>query len=208
MVTPRFADGKQAARYLTEGRVVAFPTGTAYGLAADALQGYALQRLRFLKQRPAEKSFTVFMRETLWDTYWALTEAEKRVLKQLHNKPLTLLVTPHAALAHLAQDGKIGLRVIDHPLMAKLSEAVEVPLTATSANIAGEAACFSPECIEGAFPRRSAPDNTTYNLSLAGILDAGTLPERAASTIARIEDNKVTIIRSGTISKEEIQKFL
>src|SRR3989344_4484300 len=177
-------DPRLAARYIVDGRIVAFPTGTAYGLAVDALQGHSLQRLRNLKQRPQEKSFSVFMKEILWEKFLQLTAEENALLRQLSGQPVTLLVKPKPSLAHLAQDGLIGLRVIDHPLMQGLAAAVSTPLTATSANLSGQDPCFAPACIRQQFPGKI--DDSTYDLSLAVILDAGTLPKNSPSTIAKL----------------------
>lgn len=188
---------KEAARVLQQGRVVAFPTGTSYGLAVDALQGHALQRVRNIKQRPQEKIFSIFMKESLWPEFLDLSDTEKEFLAQHKNQPLTLLVEAQPDLSHLMQDGRVALRVIDHPLMLALAEAVDVPLTATSANISGQEACYSPTEIEKAFPGKL--DETTYDLSLGLILDAGELPHKQASTIVKIQENKIIVVREGAI---------
>lgn len=194
---------------------MAFPTGTSYGLAVDALQGWAVQRLRNLKKRPTEKTFTIFMPPTLYDQFLELTPIDRQILTALHKKPLTLLVRAGWELAHLAQDGLVGLRVIDHPLMEKLAQSMTVPLTATSANRAGEPACLSPAEIQHVF-LNPLPDHllgeknprgttgTTYDLSLAAILDGGTLPPTEPTTIARVDQGKVSIIRQGTLTEKDI----
>lgn len=197
-------DVQIAARFIRSGRAVAFPTGTAYGLAVDALQGHALQRLRNLKQRPQEKTFTVLLRDELLVRYFEISKPEQKLLNKYKKQPLTLLLKPKKPLAHLAQDGRVGLRVIDHPLMQALANAVEVPLTATSANVSGQDPCYSPECILKAFPaivdKPSDPTRgTTYNLSLAAILDAGPLPKHPPTTIAKLENGSVEIIRRGAL---------
>lgn len=198
---------EQAAAFIAQGRAVAFPTGTSYGLAVDALQGHALQRLRNLKKRPQEKTFTIFLTERLWEKFLVLTPEEERLLGEHQNHALTLLVTPCESLQHLAQDGRVGLRVVDHPLMAALAEATNVPLTATSANVAGEEPCFSVADIQKKFPGlldASDPDvapagSTIYDLSLAAILDGGTLTHHQPTTIARVVNRKVTIVRQGEL---------
>lgn len=197
-------------RYLLDGRLVAFPTGTSYGLAADTQQGWALQRLRNLKRRPTGKTFTVFLRSDLWDQFLQLTSFERALLQKMASQPLTLLVKPAPNLAHLAYDGLVGLRVIDHPLMQQLAAASDVPLTATSANRAGEAPCFSPAEIQKTFanplpaalldeknPRGAV--NTTYDLSLAAILDGGVLPKKEPTTIAQLVGHEIKIIRPGPL---------
>ncbi len=190
-------DMPEAVRIISEGRVVAFPTGTSYGLAVDALQGHALQRLRNLKKRPREKTFTIFLRQDLWEQHLNLTPEELAFLDRHANSALTLLVHPKESLQHLAQDGVVGLRLIDHPLMAQLAEAADVPLTATSANLSGEEPCYTTACILEKFPGKI--DETTYDLSLGCILDGGELPQKKPTTIARIIDGQVKIIREGTL---------
>ena len=212
-------DEKLCASYLAAGRLVAFPTGTSYGLAADTLQGYALQRLRNLKGRLKTKSFTVFMPAQLYDEFLELTASERKILQQFLDQPLTLLVSPSPRLAHLAQAGKIGLRVIDHPLMQKLAEAAPAPLTATSANLSGQDPCLSIACLTETF-RNPLPDKqlaevdpagssgTTYDLSLAAILDGGELSAAPSTTIAIIEQGKIRLVRPGSISQQVLQQAL
>ena len=213
MNTQLTTDISLAVKIIQQGRVVAFPTGTAYGLAVDALQGHALQRLRNLKQRSLQKTFTVFMHQELWEQFLELTVEEKEVLSSLKQNPFTLLVKPKSALAHIAQDGFIGLRVIDHPIMQQLAEAVDVPLTATSANKSEQSACYDPACLQEQFPSRidlepnepHSAGETTYNLSLGLILDGGQLPSNQASTIAQIDHGEVTIIRQGSLLARQIK---
>ena len=189
-------DVSSAAEYIRDGRIVAFPTGTSYGLAVDALQGHALQRLRNTKKRPEEKTFTIFLDESLWDQYLDITQAEKNILHRYANTALTLLVKPKEPLMHIAQDGLVGLRVIDHPVMAELAEKAGVPLTATSANVSGQDACYDEECIERSFPGKVG---TTYDLSLACILDGGDLRPGLVSTIAKLKNGELEIVRQGAL---------
>lgn len=190
---------QKATDYIRQGRIVAVPTGTAYALAADALQGHALQRLRILKKRPQEKTFTVFLRDDLLHRYFEISEDEQKLWEKYQGQPLTLLLEPKESIQHLAQAGRIGLRMIDHPLMQALADATQVPLTATSANISGEPPCYSLDCILKNFPATSEPFNTTYNLSLAAILDSGELPQNPPTTILKFENGEMKIIRQGSL---------
>lgn len=208
MYTKLTHDISAAATYIQQGRIVAVPTGTAYALACDALQGHALQRLRELKARPQEKTFTVFISPAQMLLYIDMSEQEQKLWEKYTGQPLTLLVTAKEPLRHLAQDGRVGLRMIDHPLMQALADAVQHPLTATSANVSGQPPAYDPQTILETFPGRldgaSHPDlaptgDTTYNLSLAAILDGGVLPENPPTTIARVDGNQVTIIRHGAL---------
>lgn len=202
----RSQDIARASYFLAQGRVVAFPTGTSYGLAVDALKGWALQRLRQLKQRPQEKTFTVFLPRSAWPLYLHLEPLEQQVLERLADQPLTLLVRPRAPLAHLAVGSRIGIRHIDHPLMQALADHWDGPLTATSANRAGRPPCYTPEAIIKEFP--AVTDDTTYDLALAAILDAGPLPTAPPTTIARLDDGQVHIVRAGAVTAQAITAAL
>lgn len=202
-------DVGEAVRFVKEGRIIAVPTGTAYGLACDALQGHALQRLRILKQRPQEKTFTVFLKNSLISPYFVISRDEQELWEKFQGQPLTLLLKPKPALEHLAQDGRVGLRMIDHPLMQQLANAVEVPLTATSANLSGANPSYSPEEILRQFLNIVAPARrtggldptrgTTYNFSLAAILDGGALSQNPPTTIAKLKNGRIEIIRQGSL---------
>lgn len=196
MYATRTSDLGVAQKIIAEGRIVAFPTGTSYGLAVNALSGHALQRLRNIKKRPQEKAFSIFMIDALWDTYLDLSGEEQSILERYAHTALTLLVRPKKSLEHLAQDGFVGLRVIDHPLMEQFADAVGFPMTATSANISGQEPCYNSEDIELALPAR---DGTTYDLSLGCILDGGSLQAGHMSTVARYDNGKMNIIRQGTL---------
>jgi L-threonylcarbamoyladenylate synthase len=89
---------------------------------------------------------------------------------------------------HIAKDGRVGLRVIDHPIMEELSRAVNVPLTATSANISGQEACSTAACVQ---KQLTSP-------LLGYIIDGGQL-SATASTIARLQDGRIDIIRQGVL---------
>ncbi len=196
MYATRTTDILYAKKTIQEGRIVAFPTGTSYGLAVNALSGHALQRLRNIKKRPQDKTFSIFMSESLWDTYLDLSPEEYDLLKRYEHTALTLLVYPKKSLAHLSQDGLVGIRVIDHAVMEEFAEVVRLPLTATSANVSGEDACYSPDDIENALPAR---DGTTYDLSLGCIVEGGNLQQGHMSTVARYDNGKMHIVRQGTL---------
>lgn len=204
-------DISKAVEMIASGRAVAFPTGTSYGLAVDALQGHALQRLRNLKGRDVEKTFTICLRENLWDTFLDLTDIDKELFKKYTGKAVTVLVSPKSALEHLAHKGRVGLRIADHPVMQQFVNACDVPITATSANISGQPPCYIPECITKSFPGLLDPEDTrhgdirraghtTYDLSLGAILDVGQLTTKGASTIIQAgKDGKIEVVRQGNV---------
>ncbi len=201
-------DISKAVASITKGRIVAFPTGTSYGLAADTQQGFALQRLRNIKQRPGEKTFTISMKEELWPTFLDMSKIEKEAVETLRGLAVTILLRPQPNLYHLAQDGLVGLRMIDNRLMKNFLDAVNVPVTATSANISGQPACFSAQAVEQVFTGKR--DETTYDLSVGAILDGGQLPNVASSTIIQFDTarQKISIKRPGVVTPTVLAQLL
>lgn len=189
-------DLEKVVKAIQVNKIVAFPTGTVYGLAGNALSTEALNSLRIIKKRPKEKTFTVFLDDSRIDDFFEVTSYEKKLIDRAGNAPLSILLKPKAALQHLAFDGLVGLRLIDHPLMKALSEVVSYPLTATSANLAGEEACVTPECI-------------VDNLPGVELVYGGTeLVASKPSSIIRLDERELRVIRAGSLSKEELTKLI
>lgn len=178
---------------LARGQIVAYPTGTSYGLGVNALDQQALEKLSALKQRAEEKAYTVLLPEQHPERFVAWTEEEQRVFGKLRDRPLTLLVRPTKALESLARDGRVGVRTPDHPFTRELVRALPFPVTATSANVSGEPVAQSPEDLA----RLAA--NTRLH-----VVDGGKLPARLPSTVAQKSGGTWTITRKGDVTVQEL----
>lgn len=178
---------------LTQGKIVAFPTGTSYGLGVNALDTEALQRLNALKQRPADKAYTVLLPDREPERFVAWSDTEKRAFASLRDRPLTILVTPTQATEHLARDGRLGVRTPDHPFTHELVSLTTFPVTATSANFSGgEPACTL----------REIEETLASRVSLT-VVDGGSLARRLPSTVAAYDGARWQIVRKGEVTIEE-----
>ena len=189
-------DLSKVVKGIESNEVIAFPTGTVYGLAVNALSEVALSNLRIIKNRPKEKSFTVFLNDSGISNFFEISKQENLFLKRAKNLPLTILLKPKEPLSHLAQDGFVGLRVVDHPLMQSLAESVRYPLTATSANLSGQEACLSPRCIKEKMPH------------VRCILGDNELQPTKPSTIMRLHDGDIEVVRKGSLSKDYLVQLI
>lgn len=181
---------------LNRGEVVAFPTGTTYGLAVNALNADALKRLTDLKGRAAEKVYALLLPAEGVDQFVELRPQESSALQTFANVPLTLLVKPKPPLAHLAKDGFVGVRTADHPFTKELAKEIKFPITATSANTSGNTPAYSVDELIKAFPQESFM-----------AVDGGVLPQRPPSTIAKWTGSNWEIIREGGLKPFEIKKI-
>lgn len=183
--------------------VFIFPTETSYGIGCDARSAEAVKKIYAIKGRPATKTMPVIAA----DPHMVEKYVDARVLRQkeiqrameLHwPGPLTLVLPANAyarktlAPGIIAQDGTIAIRVPDHKLARELSAEIGAPIVATSANKAGEPACYSVTAVRRVFKNsKHMPDV---------IIDEGKIPKRPASTIAAFKKGAWTIIRPGEIS--------
>lgn len=128
-----------AATAIREGALVVYPTETVYGLAADATDPDAVERVFEAKGRSRDKpvSLAVPDVDSALD-YVAPTDREERFMREFLPGPVTVVTERRASVPDTLTDGapRVGVRVPDHLVALALLEAV-APLTATSANVSG-----------------------------------------------------------------------
>jgi L-threonylcarbamoyladenylate synthase len=190
---------EKAAAVIREGRVVAVPTDTLYGLAADPFNTDAVARVFAIKARSAGRALPLVASDVPQVVKW-LGGLSKRAAK-LANKfwpgPLTLLMPATDRLAPLvsAGTGRVGVRVPAHVVARELCRAAGCPLTATSANISGDPATNDPEVAA-----------SLQHVDL--LLDAGPTPGGPSSTIVDVTGKELRLVRPGAISWEDVQAAL
>jgi L-threonylcarbamoyladenylate synthase len=189
----------EAARLILAGEPVAVPTETVYGLAADATNAAAVARIYEAKGRPSFNPLIVHVLdvEQAAGLGACLSEAALEVARLYWPGPLTLVVplNPFGPLASAttAGLGTVALRAPRHRAMRALLEASAKPLAAPSANASGAI----------------SPTTAGHVLaSLAGriwlVVDDGATEQGLESTIVKIVDRTVTVLRPGPVDGDEI----
>jgi L-threonylcarbamoyladenylate synthase len=180
-----------AAAVIRQGGIVAFPTETYYGLAVDALDAQALERLFALKGRGSEKASALLVVDfAMFAELCVEVPSRASALAAAHwPGPLTLALParPHLPAA-IVSDGCVAARVSSHPVAHALVVAAGRPITATSANPAGTAPARTAEQVKSYFAGRD------FHL-----LDGGETPGGPPSTLARMTGEKLEILRQGAI---------
>lgn len=145
-------DLDRAAAAITKGELVVYPTETVYGLAADALEPGAIERVFAAKRRDRNDpiAFAVPTIEAA-ESLVRLTPRERTFMQAFLPGPVTVVCKRTENIPDVLTGGRerVGVRVPDHPTARALLERV-APLTATSANLSGtpsvrEVAKLSPE---------------------------------------------------------------
>lgn len=184
--SPNAAD---VPRRVASGEVFVYPTETIYGIGGRCDLEEVYQRVLAAKKRPPSNPMILIAadRRQLAKLDLEFPRQAEKLARVYWPGPLTL-VLPRAG------GGTVGVRVSGHPLIAALSTRLEVPLYSTSANISGRAYDGNPEKIYGVF-------STTVNF----MIDGGTLPASAPSTVVRIErDGTVQVVREGAVPAHEV----
>jgi len=191
----------EAARLIRAGEVVAMPTETVYGLAADATNGAAVARIYAAKGRPDFNPLIVHVPDlAAAERIGVLDETARRLADAFWPGPLTLVVPlrPGSGIAPQVTAGlaTIALRAPAHPAMRDLLAATGRPLAAPSANASGAI----------------SPTSAAHVLrSLGGriplVVDAGATERGLESTIARVDEAGVSVLRPGPISAEQIVEW-
>ena len=192
---------ERAARLLLAGEVVAIPTDTVYGLASDAFNGAAAERVFVLKGRPATMPLLILVNSL--EMARACMAGPDKLFEQLAERywpgPLTIVVAASALLPSqvTAGTGTVGIRLPQSPLAMALVKALNRPITASSANRSGQPECRSAEEVLAGIPR-----------GLPLILDGGKSRSAAASTVVKVVDGAAQVLREGAISEKAISLFL
>jgi L-threonylcarbamoyladenylate synthase len=189
-----------AARLIQEGKVVAFPTETVYGLGADALNPLAVARIFELKQRPFFAPLIIHIadRDDMAKLVKKTDERVNALAEKFWPGPLTILLPKSDIVPDIVTAGlsTVGIRMPDNPLALELIRTADRPIAAPSANKFG---CISPTT--AAHVKKQLPD-VDY------ILDGGRTTVGIESTIIRLTEKGFTVLRNGIITQQEIETLM
>src|SRR5262245_53295018 len=148
----------EAAAILLAGGVVAMPTDTLYGLAADPFSAGAIARVFAVKGRPADRAMPLVAADAaqVVTQIGPLPDIAQRLVAAYWPGPLTLLVTRPSSISGDVTGGRdeIGVRVPAHTVTRELCRVCGRLLTATSANLSGAPPSNDPDEIERALGDR------------------------------------------------------
>jgi L-threonylcarbamoyladenylate synthase len=135
-------------RCLSGGGLAVIPTETQYALTADATSADAMQHVRVVKGRAADQPISVFFPNAGVLARWkiVLPERAQPLADAFWPGPLTLILpTTNAVFRPLGAPGSVGVRVSSEPIVGLLTERMDCPLIATSANPSGTVLSASAE---------------------------------------------------------------
>lgn len=186
---------------LAAGEAIVYPTETFYALGVDALSSDALERLFAIKGREPGKPVALIAADSAMAFAVAREiPAQARMLAEAFwPGPLTLILPAREGIpaALIGADGGVGVRVSSHPIARALAAGLQRPLTATSANLAGE-----PPAVEPESARRAFGDKVKV------FVEGGRLAGGAPSTMVSVNRTGIRVLRAGAVSERQLAAAL
>ena len=191
----------RASEIIRAGGLVAVPTETVYGLAANGLDASAVERLYAVKGRPPVKPMNLMVHgvEAMYRCWSEVPEQALTLAREFWPGPLTIINNSVPEIPDIVRAGgtTVGLRCPDHPLTLELLQKCELPLAAPSANPSGAP---SP---------KTAQDVLSYfDGEIDAVIDGGECGIGTESSIITLAERPYKLLRNGALDADEIAACL
>lgn len=189
----------EAAELLKQGKVIAFPTETVYGLGVIYDSKEAYDELVKVKRRPPTKPFTLMLAEKEdIEKYAELNKASKAIIEKLMPGQITMITKAKPGLPSwcVSDIGNVGVRIADYDLIRELIRKTGKPLLVPSANKSGEQPGTKAQEVVDAFGDE-----------IAAVVDGKTV-SNLPSTIVFVGDDYTNIFREGAVTIEQIKQAI
>ena len=192
---------KECAEILRNQGLVAIPTETVYGLASNAFDSSAVEKIFTAKGRPQDNPLIVHISEfeEIYPLVKTVPEAAKKLAKAFWPGPLTIVLEKSDKIPDVVSAGldTVAVRCPSHKMAREIIKACGFPLAAPSANLSGSPSPTSFEHVKSdLFGRVDA------------IIDGGVCEVGLESTVITFNGDNVVILRPGEVTKEDIQSVL
>lgn len=191
----------EVGKAINIGKVVIFPTETVYGIGTNALREDACNKIYEIKKRPQNKPLIVLISnlEMLRDLVEEISPLERKLMNVFWPGPLTIIFKKKKGISDIVTGGQntLAVRLTSNKITQELIEQAGVPIVAPSANVSGEVTGTKIDII-----KKELGDKVDY------ILDYGDIDSDIPSTLVKVENDLVMILREGKITKDEINNIL
>ena len=201
MKTVISTDRGAAVELLRRGEIVALPTETVYGLAADALNPIAVAKIFEAKERPRFDPLIVHLPNRQWlEKIADIRASDRQLILTLASKfwpgPFTMVLPKREIVPGIVTAGldTVAVRISAHPVFSEIVRELDEPLAAPSANRFGR---ISPTTAQHVF------DELEGRIPL--VIDAGPTEHGIESTVVAVQNEKIEILRRGPITAEQVR---
>ncbi len=194
-------DIAKAKALLEQGKLVAIPTETVYGLAGNALDITAVTKVFAAKDRPFFDPLIVHVpdADSVKNYVEEIPQKASALMKEFWPGPITFLLNKKSIIPDLVTSGldRVGVRCPNHELTHELLKSLSFPLAAPSANPFSYVSPTRPEHV-----------NEQLGTKIDYILDGGECNIGIESTIVGFENDKVILYRAGGMSVEKMELII
>lgn len=190
-----------AAEWLREGKLVAFPTETVFGLGVDATNTNAVEKLFLAKGRPSDNPLIVHLADI---DCWPMAARElnptaRIILESFAPGPLTVVVPKLDSISRLVTAGldTVGIRVPAHETARELLRLTGRPIAAPSANRSGKPSCTTWQSVREDMDGR-----------IDGIVRGDACRVGLESTVVQCLGDRPIVLRAGSVTLEQIQRVV
>ena len=181
---------------LRRGETIVYPTETCYGLGCDALNPLAVEKIFEIKKRQRDKPVLVVAAdESMIVEYVDWSKELVNISEHYWPGALTAVVDVKSGVelprGVMSNDGTLAFRITDHHLASEISAGLGRPLFSTSANFSVLESPYDIESVLNMFQHADIQPDI--------IIDAGTLQHKNPSTVVRIKNGKVNVLRQGEV---------
>lgn len=194
-------DIAEAGKMIAEGKLVAFPTETVYGLGANAINEEAVRNIYLAKGRPSDNPLIVHIaeKEDIVPLVKEVTPKAKALIDAFFPAPLTIILNKSDKVGKVVSGGldTVAVRMPKNEIARKLIKASGCPIAAPSANTSG----------------LPSPTRVKYVIDdmmgkIDGIIDGGDCEYGVESTVITLATDVPTLLRPGAITKEMIEAVI
>jgi len=192
---------QQAADILLADGIIGYPTETVYGLGANAFSSAAITKIFQLKQRDHSKPILIIAADfhQVETCVAEVPELARQLAQSFWPGPLTIIfkAAPHLTRRLLGDGDSIGIRIPANTICLELLRICGVPLTSTSANLAG-----------AENPISAADVRKNFGQQLDMIIDGGAASDHRPSTVIDLSGDKPVLVREGKIVRQTIEQTM
>lgn len=197
-----------AVKALSDGKLVAIPTETVYGLAANALSAKAVERIYKAKGRPSDNPLIIHVADICEvEKYAYFTKDAERLAERFWPGPLTMILKKKPCVPDAVTAGMetVAVRMPDNTLTREIIRKAGFPLAAPSANLSGRPSPTEAKHVYDDYNGKVFSDGEE---AIAGIIDGGVCNKGVESTIILLAAEHPVLLRPGVITFEELKEFL
>ena len=188
---------EEVINILNNNGIIIFPTETVYGIGGNAMSNEVIDKVYIAKQRPRSKAVNILVKNKNEIEKYAniSSDIERKIIENFMPGPITIILEKKDGFGSgfTQDDNTIGVRIPDNKIINTILDKIEFPLITPSANISDRPSGLNVSQI--------AKD---FKDSVDAIIDGGDAKIGFSSTIVKVENGEIKILREGKITKEEI----